>query len=82
MAKISPADITLPALKAGQFQAEFPQFYNLKKVIENSAYHNQQIGLLLFVYADLLGSDLQAADPKMYQARIAAVEEMLAWATL
>ncbi|HEX9817703.1 MAG TPA: hypothetical protein VGA89_02315 [Patescibacteria group bacterium] len=42
MTKISPADITLETLTAGQFQAEFPAFYDLKKVVENSTYHDQQ----------------------------------------
>ena len=217
MVKISPADITLAALKNGQFQADYPKFYALKKVVENSSYHHQQsvydhtvsvlegllkvfqldfaktaekrsqleayltakpvavsrqtliflatvfhdvakgavliesapgqfvapghellavgvarkylakvdlteaekewicrlieahgyvhglidvklkrtdqdffalyresvgdldIGLLFFVYADLLGSDLKKADPAMYQARIEAVEDMLSW---
>jgi len=36
-------------------------------------------GLLLFVYAHLLGSDLQQADPNDYQAKINAVEEMIGW---
>ena len=36
-------------------------------------------GLLLFVYADLLGSDLKKADPEDFQAKTSAVEEMIGW---
>jgi len=37
------------------------------------------VGLLFFVYADLLGSDLQRSEPQQYQARVQAVEEMIDW---
>jgi hypothetical protein len=42
MAKISPTDITLEALKAGQFRTEFPKFYEQKNFTENNVAHDQQ----------------------------------------
>lgn len=40
---LSPADITLDALKSGALSAQFPQFYALKEVEENSVAHNHQL---------------------------------------
>lgn len=43
--KHSPATITLEALKAGQFQTDFPKFYALKTVEENNSAHEHQVVL-------------------------------------
>lgn len=42
MNKIRISDITVVKIKNGKFKKEIPEFYKLKKVIENNGWHNKE----------------------------------------